>query len=555
MSNLLQTPIPHKPMTARSCPSSSCAHDRRGWGRNRFLKWFSVAAVLFTSGHALYAQGAADALFIDEKGNLTIGTTSFIYQSGNVGIGTTTPHAPLAVMQNVNGLLTGLQFSGQHTPNDTAGGVINAYDADGTTVRHLTLQSNGGNVGIGTTGPGEALQIGSIQQNKDVYLKIATAGGSKYRAGIKLEAFVDNFGYTIEHDDRLQPRHGLKFTRNYLKNDTLTSSTDLFLDFDNGNVGIGTTEPKDKLDVAGNLRVLTGANPILFTSKWSGFPDGAGIINQAEIANDTKDYKTLMIVGNKSGGGTTRRVGIWDQLQVNGDVFVTGRLVYKWGNDWKQVYQERDGWAGSRGTSSGPTTLSDLRLKTNMQSLSTALDKVRHLRGVSYKWNNEALKYFTRDIETTLSAGPNATAADNQKLWQIERNKRYKELDTPQVGVVAQDVETVLPEAVTTDKAGYKSVHYNYLIPLLIEALKEQEQTVAAQAKMVARQQMEIERLTLANQSAQQQLSELGAVKAQVAHLENVMQHFASTQASGSPATLKNAFLDLGELIATGKKQ
>ena len=98
-------------------------------------------------------------MFIDEKGNLSIGTTTFIYQSGNVGIGTPTPHAPLEVMQKVNGLLTGLQFGSQHTSGDTAGGVINAYDADGTTVRYLTLQSNGGNVGIGTMQPNSTLDV------------------------------------------------------------------------------------------------------------------------------------------------------------------------------------------------------------------------------------------------------------------------------------------------------------------------------------------------------------------------------------------------------------
>lgn len=88
-----------------------------------------------------------------------------------------------------------------------------------------------------------------------------------------------------------------------------------------GNVGIGTLNPSDKLDVSGWTRLLSGTNPIRFTSEWSGFPDQAS--NQAEICNDTKNYKTLMIVGNKS-AGQVRKVSIWDRLEVNGLLHVSG---------------------------------------------------------------------------------------------------------------------------------------------------------------------------------------------------------------------------------------
>ncbi len=88
-----------------------------------------------------------------------------------------------------------------------------------------------------------------------------------------------------------------------------------------GNVGIGTSTPNDKLDVAGSLRILTGSNPIRFTSVWSAFPDA--VTNQAEISNDTGNYKTLMIVGNSS-ANLGRRVSIWDRLEVNGQLEVKG---------------------------------------------------------------------------------------------------------------------------------------------------------------------------------------------------------------------------------------
>lgn len=64
---------------------------------------------------------------------------------------------------------------------------------------------------------------------------------------------------------------------------------------------------------------------IRLSGKWSSYPDKAK--DQAEIANDKGEYKTLMIVGNKSSG--TRKVGIWDHLDVHGNQDVTGSVTAK----------------------------------------------------------------------------------------------------------------------------------------------------------------------------------------------------------------------------------
>ena len=74
-------------------------------------------------------------------------------------------------------------------------------------------------------------------------------------------------------------------------------------------------------------------------------------------------------------------------------------------------------------------------------------------------------------------------------------------------------MEAVLPEAVSTDAEGYKSVRYNELIPLLIESLKELDKKVEDQSRLVAQQQEEIARLTKSNLAAQQQLAEFGRSK------------------------------------------
>ena len=105
----------------------------------------------------------------------------------------------------------------------------------------------------------------------------------------------------------------------------------------------------------------------------------------------------------------------------------------------------------------------------------------------------------------------------------------YKELAHTQVGVVTQDVDAVLPEAVSADESGYKSVNYYELIPLLIEALKEEDGISKGQSETIARRQAEIQRLTAASQLAVRQLNELQEVKQRLARLEAVMSKHAGS--------------------------
>jgi hypothetical protein len=86
---------------------------------------------------------------------------------------------------------------------------------------------------------------------------------------------------------------------------------------------------------------------------------------------------------------------------------------------------------------------SDARLKTNVQAITDALAIVRRLQGVSYDWNRAAFP---------------------------ERGFSSR----PLIGVIAQEVEQVLPELVSTDAQGLKSVNYTGFIPVLIEGMKQQ---------------------------------------------------------------------------------
>jgi hypothetical protein len=92
---------------------------------------------------------------------------------------------------------------------------------------------------------------------------------------------------------------------------------------------------------------------------------------------------------------------------------------------------------------------SDIRYKKNIETIDSALEKVQSLRGVTFDWDNDA---FTEDENTKK---PNFTARAT--------------------GVIAQDVEKVLPEAVRENEDGFKNVAYGNMVGLLIEAIKEQQ--------------------------------------------------------------------------------
>jgi hypothetical protein len=96
---------------------------------------------------------------------------------------------------------------------------------------------------------------------------------------------------------------------------------------------------------------------------------------------------------------------------------------------------------GSEARANAWNTLSDKRLKTNLNKISNAVDKVTRINGYYFNW---------------------------------EHGK-----DTGRhVGVIAQEVHEVLPEIISEDSKGLKSLDYGKLTPLLIEAIKEQQKII-----------------------------------------------------------------------------
>lgn len=185
---------------------------------------------------------------------------------------------------------------------------------------------------------------------------------------------------------------------------------------------------------------------------------------------------------------SNRQIHLWDEVYVRGTLWLLS------GGYWCRMAPNKTvapgDWEWAKYISS-----SDVRLKQNVTPIEASLDKVRKLSGYTYHWTEDALNHFTKGIDTLQPENFDLTAEEIKAVRQAEREKQKKILGQPQVGVIAQEVEAVLPQAVTTDDDGYKSISYKELIALLIEAIKEQDRAVAAQAALLARQQTEIQQL------------------------------------------------------------
>jgi hypothetical protein len=403
--------------------------------------------------------------------SLTVGDTTLVVSDGTVSIETNSHHAALEVTEKIEPgvLATGSALVVNH------GGV-------GITGNHLSF------------GDGTHTLVVDRTNGSGVTGGLSVTGGVNVADGIKMDpanGVIQRGDSKITTDDLgLYSNNPTNWIRLVTNNSPIKCFTD----------GGGGTNPVLTINEAPyGVDLSAGRQPSatmrLSSETYTGF---SNFDNNAEISNDINaSYgKALMLNGNSSRKpGGPRWVQVWDNLEVKGNLYVFGEaqfIPYGESNAWCTLAKydiSRHGtyWQGR----DGPGTASDLQLKRDVQPVQSALDKVRRLCGVTFHWNEKALEHFTSDIETTFSAGPNATEPENQQVWQAERDKRRNQLATTHVGVVAQDVEAVLPEAVTTDPEGYKSVRYDNLIPLLIEAIKEQDQ-------LAARQQREIDQLKLA---------------------------------------------------------
>jgi hypothetical protein len=190
----------------------------------------------------------------------------------------------------------------------------------------------------------------------------------------------------------------------------------------NGNVGIGTNNPVKPLSF-----------PALLGEKILLYPGGAGEVGIGVYGNELRLHADNP--GAKVSFGTQDNAGVFSEnalAQRNG-VYAFSILGSLWAN--------------------GTTYASDERFKQNITAIASPLKKLLQLNGVEYEMKTKefAKNYFTPGR---------------------------------QMGLIAQEVEKIIPEAVN-EKDGFKGVDYARLVPLLIEAIKEQDKKIEALKQLV----------------------------------------------------------------------
>jgi hypothetical protein len=422
-------------------------------------------------------------------GSNTVTVPGKFYVGGNTGIGVavaaTRLHVAGSTQSTGASTIPALGYSNTSsvalfTNADTVYGTLFGVLSDGkgwiqqqrvdtiATAYDLILQPNGGNVGIGYQSPQARLHISSINGSSGTLFQKWDYAGNPGVYELQLKQTVTDG--VVRY--------------NFSMINASTAYNDVIV-LDRGKVGMGTTDPSQKLDVQGDgvrLRLSTSSSPSTYYFDIQSNYDSADTINfYGTAGNNLLKYiyntnkLSLQPAGGFVGIGTTTP---YEKLEVAGAISASGgwnsdsnqgaatTMGFQAGYgfvqavDWGVAYQPLILNPSGGDVGIGDTTpsykldvdgtiratgdviaYSDARVKENVQTVENALSKVISLRGVTYNRN---------DIE----------------------DKSRK------IGVIAQEVLEVLPEVVQRDNEGKYSVSYGNIVGLLIEAIKEQQNEI-----------------------------------------------------------------------------
>jgi hypothetical protein len=196
--------------------------------------------------------------------------------------------------------------------------------------------------------------------------------------------------------------------------------------------------------------------------------DEAGVLHAARIgafaAAGTADFGNHTLQGARIRGGSAAGLA---RLSTLGGVTVGGRLDVR-----SDAHISGSLTALGLVSGAGPYhDISDRRLKTDVRPIVGARALLSRLRGVTYSWRRGAARGgLLRAEEAAQAAAGDAAGADGGGGSEARPAPDAQQI----VGFIAQEVEAVVPSAVSTRAAdGVKAVATSRLVPLLVEGVNE----------------------------------------------------------------------------------
>ena len=264
-----------------------------------------------------------------------------------------------------------------------------------------------------------------------------TDGSEDSRIVFKVQ---DNGTLTAKADVQ-KTRFNIASSSSYaINNDDVLSATGLGSNVVNSSLtSVGTL---NGLTVNGDVTVSSGGNDFDIASHNGTYGlklDGVLVEATAADINKVKNGSRLATIA----GLTCSQVG--EVLEWSGSTWQCGT-----DNTRRRLGNSRpEGLNDYSSTADGGTFFSDRRLKTGIQTIRNATEKLQRLRGVLYEFKNRENVKHVKNLPRGL-----------------------------QIGVIAQEVDEVLPQIVKINKDGIKLVDYAALSGFLVQVNKEQQSTL-----------------------------------------------------------------------------
>ena len=408
-----------------------------------------------------------------------------INASGNLGLGTSSP----TTLLHVQGATTGKALA---IFNETGDQALLTASASGTT--KFTLNNDGGFIAYGTYGSGNSLNVSGAGTRLIWYPQKAA-----FRAGSALydewdDTNIGDYSVAFGEGTKASGEGSFSFgsdsnalgaysmaggNGSYAESDyslAFGSNTDAAALYAFA-IGADSSAFGNYSLAFGNMAESDGAYSLAFGNNayvandsslaFGNYADSEGLesiaIGSNSVANgnqsvaigpgtDAEGYRTI-VLGSYNDYDNSNYPDSWD---ANDPLLIIGNgaddtnpstaiTLLKNGNlgigstSPTELLQVGESGDGTVAVANAWNTFSDIRFKNHIRPIDHALDKVLQLEGVYYDWKNS-----------------------NQHS----------------IGFIAQQVQPILPEIVTQDKNGYLSLDYSRFTPVLVQALKEQNNLI-----------------------------------------------------------------------------